>query len=383
MKNGLTIVLSLVVVFAIAQKKPKVFQAESDWKAGEFASAKEIVDAAIVHEKTMDKSKTWYLRGLVYASMDTAGMAEGDLAIAKEAFDKSLEMSGKNEDFITPAAGGFINVSMAVENFWRFYFGRGAENYEVNPEAAIEDFEKSVILLPDSIIGNFYAGVVAQGVDDLDRALKNYLIYMEKGGDDYAAYEQAFIILNTDKEYEKILTLVEKYQGNFEGVENGFSDWKFRALYALDRVDEAVGQLEKQVADDPSNPELHFNLGVIKDNMEKLDEAEKHYKNALKADPEYFNANFNMGVLYRNKIVAKGKEKNDLGYSKADLKRAKEIDDEIVEIAKVALPFWEKSLELRSDDQTVLETLSYIYNVVGDEDKAAEIEKKMEALGYK
>lgn len=383
MKKVLLIVFAVAATASMAQKKPKITQAEAMWKSGEFVAAKEIVDAAAVHEKTKDKSKTWFIRGLVYASLDTAGNPAGDVKVAREAFVKALELtSGSSEDFTT-GPQGMVTTSLVIPNLWAHYLNLGVQDYETNPNKAIGNFEKSVIILPDSLIGYYYAGRAAQFAEDNDKALAYFKKYIDEGGDEVDAFVKAMYILSTVKEdHEGVVALANQGLEIFPGNQI-LSDFKFRALYSLGKIDEAIAEVEQLIADDPNNPEFHFVLGVIKDNIEKFDESEGHYKNALAIDPNHFNSNFNIGVIYRNNIAELIKQKTGLGMSKEDQKKYDEIDNKIKDVAEIALPFWEKCYELRDDDVTSIETLEYIYTILGKTEKANQMDERMKELGVR
>ena len=65
----LFLLLTVSVAFAQKEKTPKIEKAKILLDKGEVAEAKMIIDAATEHEKTMDKVKTWYYRGLIYESI--------------------------------------------------------------------------------------------------------------------------------------------------------------------------------------------------------------------------------------------------------------------------------------------------------------------------
>ena len=94
----LILLFSVSMVFAQSGKTPKIEKAKIHLDKGEIAEAKVIIDEAIVHEKTKDKVKTWYYRGLIYEAIynseDQAVSSLSDDAFiqAAEAFMKVKEM---------------------------------------------------------------------------------------------------------------------------------------------------------------------------------------------------------------------------------------------------------------------------------------------------
>lgn len=114
------------------QKKPNLTKAEtivtkgtqSELSAEELTTALEIVDLAATHEKTMTKSRTWYLRGMVYkfiynSSNEFENISKGDaIKNAGEAFNKSSELGGDSDTY-----GG--NSFIEVGNLWGTLLNEG------------------------------------------------------------------------------------------------------------------------------------------------------------------------------------------------------------------------------------------------------------------
>ena len=79
---------------------------------GKLDEAKANIDLAATNEKMMTDAKTWYYRGLIYASIDTTSneahkaLATDAYKTAIESFKKADELNGKDKElFITDANG--------------------------------------------------------------------------------------------------------------------------------------------------------------------------------------------------------------------------------------------------------------------------------------
>jgi hypothetical protein len=73
MKKYTLLLLLLATVAAYAQKapKPNLNKALQLWTENKLDEAKTMIDAATTYEKTMNDAKTYYYKGLIYASLDT------------------------------------------------------------------------------------------------------------------------------------------------------------------------------------------------------------------------------------------------------------------------------------------------------------------------
>jgi len=114
--------------------------------------------------------------------------------------------------------------------------------------------------------------------------------------------------------------------------------------------------------------------------LEDEDRAISAYKSALEIDPNHFESNFNMGVIMidrANKVI---KQRNNLGVSRADLKKAAEMEPIIDQKLRDALPQWEKIYEVRPTEKSAIETLRYIYNQLKLYDKSEAMQDVLDAL---
>lgn len=123
---------------AMAQKeiKPNVNKAESALQKGVLDEAKAIIDATVASQEYMvDKkggpsknaTKSWYLRGLIYAAIDTAGakfksLDPNPFAVAKESFEKcnckyaSYDlMLGTSQDIVKKYFGDPTKITQSTE----------------------------------------------------------------------------------------------------------------------------------------------------------------------------------------------------------------------------------------------------------------------------
>src|SRR4051812_32451179 len=123
MKRIVIAMMLFVPIVMMAQKeiKPSVAKAEKALKDKKLDEAKAIIDVTTADPGTMvDKkgepskasAKAWYLKGVIYASIDTSknekfkALEANPFPIAIEAFKKSEDIDkGKTPYFLTDAAG--------------------------------------------------------------------------------------------------------------------------------------------------------------------------------------------------------------------------------------------------------------------------------------
>ena len=196
--------------------------------------------------------------------------------------------------------------------------------------------------------------------------------------DIFALYNS--ILTTEKKDYDKALEITRKAREIYPD-DKELARSEINILIQADKVDEAKANLEKQLEEDPDNANYHFIYGVLLEESGDKDGAKQAYQNAIKADEEHFNSNFNLGVILINEATDIIKERNNLGISDADLKKAEEMDPMIDDKLRSAIPQWERVHSLDGSDETAMTTLRYIYTQLKQFDKAEAMQAKIDAAG--
>ncbi len=387
MRSILTILIcGFVTVGAVAQKKPKLGAGEKALKGGDYATARDIADQASAYDKLKDDPKTWFLRARVYMAIDTAkaNLVDNPLEEAMASFEKAQELGDVSKMYTTDALGLPVPFDQHISNYWAYYFNAGASAYgEEEFAAAVESFELAQLIQPEDTNAFTNAALAAHNAEMWESAAKNYQGAIDNGVQSKDIWNLYVSVLTSDglKDYEKALETVRLAQELFVG-DRDLARNEINLLIQMEKVDEAKANLEKQLADDPGNANYHFIYGVLLEESGDGAGARDAYGNALKADPANFNANFNLGVMLINEATEIIKERNNLGITDADLKKAAEMDPIIDGKLREALPQWEKVHELEPNDQTAMTTLRYIYIQLKENDKAEAMQAKIDAAGF-
>lgn len=135
--------------------------------------------------------------------------------------------------------------------------------------------------------------------------------------------------------------------------------------------------VNEALAKDPNNVQLVFNLGVISADSGKYDEAEKYYKRAMEIDPKYFDAYLNLSELKLRADKDFVDQMKKLGTSDADNKKFDELRAKQIANYKDTLPYLEKGVELRPDNDAVKRTLLGVYQALEMTDKYKALKAKL------
>lgn len=381
----------LVAVSVSAQKKqkPNISKALKSLQEGKVAEAKQIIDDATTYDKTMNDGKTWYYRGLIYAAIDTTSnesikaLSDDALNIAMESFAKADQMAKGGSEYFTTDATSVVPITKTqqIQQIANFYLNKGANLYQSDSlKEAMEYFEKTQVISPDDTTAFFYAGFVANALEDHDKAIANFEKYIEKGGTSSDAFS---LMINTysgpKEDKEKALAIARKAKEKFPTNEE-FPKVEIGLLIDMDKVDEAKIGLEQAVIREPDNKTYHFYLGYVNSKQEKWEEARKHFDEALRIDPAYFDAQYYLAQVYLIDAAKVNDQMKNLGISPADKKKQAELDKQLVQKYKIALPHWEKAEQMKPNDTDVLDRLRTIYYYMGDDVNEKRVTQKLKTL---
>ena len=389
MRSILTIMICAFAVANLqAQKKPKVGQIDKALKSADYETARTIADQASEFEKMKDDPKTWFARARTYMIIDTAdaNIVDNPMSVAMASFDKARELAGGDVSklYTTDGLGLPVAFDQHVENYWAYYFNKGATAYgEEEFERAVESFEKAQMINPTDTNAAINGGLAAHNAQMYDAASRNYQKAIDNGVMSKDIYSLYISILTSEEtqDLDKALEINRTAQELFES-DKDLARQEINLLLTMGKKDEAKSNIEKQLADEPNNPDYHFSYGVLLEETGDLEGARNSYYEALKADENHFNANFNLGVMLINEANAIIKERNNLGISDADLKKAEELDPKIDAKLEAALPQWEKIHEIEPGEENAMTTLRFIYLQLKQTDKAAAIQDKIDAAGF-
>lgn len=144
----------------------------------------------------------------------------------------------------------------------------------------------------------------------------------------------------------------------------------------LDEKDKFKDLMEQAIQQDPNNPVLFYNLGVITTDLGDYAKAREYYQKSLDLKGNDVNTNFNMAALILKGETTLVDQMNALGTSAADNKKFDELQAKKNDLYKEAIPYLEKILTIESKNAPAIETLKNIYGALGDTANF----KKMKAL---
>ncbi len=379
-KFNLLIIFLIATTVVFAQRKPRIEKAKRLLDNNEIVEAKSIIDNAIEHEKTKDRTKTWYYRGLIYEAVynaedpDIRGLSDQAFKEAAEAFLKVKEMENENSTYYVFADQRLVAMYSAA-------FNEAAEAYQnENYEKAIESFDKVKMVFPDDTAAWMYSGYAANQIGKTELAIENFEYLSENNMADVNVHRNLIYMYKAIvKDTAEAINAADRARQQFPDNPELKQD-EITLLIMAQKVEEAKKKLEEAIEKNPDDHLLYYEMGYIHDAAGEIDTAIDWYEKAIERNPEFFDALYNIGVLHYNKgadILAEAQAMDLETYKE----KGKEVEEKAQEIFKVAVPYFEKAHEVRPDDIPTLETLQTLYSFMKEYEKVNEVQEKLEALG--
>jgi tetratricopeptide (TPR) repeat protein len=378
MKKLIVFVAMLIIASSVFAQKSERTNAFMYNKNGQYDKAKEAIDKAVEHPKTIDDSKTWMYRGIIYLNLvfsdDFKTLDDKALEKSLEAFLKAIELDPENklkrEDDIDPR----------IEAIGQQYFAEGVESFNASSYVqAANEFKKSydvgqyvnkidtLALLNaamSSVRGELYEQSLAYYQELLDLGFEEADVYKNMA----SAYRS---LGDMDAMFATLKTGREKYPDDA-----GLLLEEINAYLAIGEGAKVVDDLKSLVEKDPENYSIFFVLGTIygdetNEEMFDMDSAELYYNKAIEINPEYYDAIYNLGALYINESNQLQVKANDLPLDATE--EYEKITEQANAIIKKALPHLEKANELQPGNEETITVLKSIYTRFNMADKLEQL----------
>ncbi|NOZ45623.1 MAG: tetratricopeptide repeat protein [Chlorobi bacterium] len=381
------LILSISFSFIYAQNS-KVVSAYNYMKPqyNELDKAKENIDAAAKHEKTIGKAKTWYYRGQIYHSIYQSkdekfkSLDPDPLKVAVESYEKAMELDTKNQykiDIIsrlTTASLQFMNDGIDA-----FNNGEYKKSYEdfVNSLAINElpEFNKT-----DTVV-MFNAAIAADRAHMYDLAYKMYKKVSELNYGGSGVYSYMANILKNQGDTVKFLATLKDGIAAFPEDNNALMVELINFYLSTGKSKEALEYLKIAIENDPENQTYYFAQGTLYDQLKETDNAIVSYKKAIELKPDYFDALLNLGAIYYNMagdIIKAANDNLKLTNKQYEAEKQKAYDQ-----FKVALPYLEKAHEIKPEHIETMISLKEMYYRLQMMDKYKEMKDLIEAAKNK
>jgi len=376
MKKLFFLIPFLCISLFIKAQPIQVQSAFNYLKRGQLDKAKEAIDAAIIHEKTMNDPKTWFYKGNVYLDIHLTqepkykALEKNALQIAYDAFQKSIELD-PNKEYLDQVK---VRLYICGEQFYNLGVSLFNKKEYGNALIAFEKTAKvnGIFGVQDSL-ATYNAALCGQLDKQPAKAKENYMKLVKMNYRNPQIYTALSDIYKAEGDTAQSLKIIQNGRTKFPDDYNLIIS-ETNIYLAKGETEKAQKNLQLAVEKNPTNENLYFAIGANFDVLGNFDEAEKAYKKALELKPVYFDAIYNLGALYFNKGVSIFEKADKI----SDMKLYDVEKQKFEEMWGKALPYLEKANELDPKDRNTMISLSQLYARLKQYDKAKAMKEKLE-----
>ena len=380
----LVVAVCLLWASALQAQNDAVTNAFMANKDGEFDKAKEEIDKAVVHEKTKDKAKTWYFRGMIYENLISSpnpkfkAMVTPEVSKATiESYSKAISLSQKGDEYHDQSV-------TRLGNLWGAFLNAGIAQYQEKKfDEAIGSYELAQIVKPTDTTAYVYALYAAEGSNNYEKCK----VYTRKLATMGRNYPDMYLSLSRQarkaEKMDSALAHIQEGRVQYPNNKNLMLE-ELDLYFALGKSKEAKAKLEDAVKLDSTNANLHSILGNLydqeaadpklaqKERDSSKDKALASYRRALRFNPDNVESNFNLGVYYFNKGADIRKKVDAMDINTYNAKGKKMEAEANVEFKK-ALPYFEKCYQINPKDEAAKKSLAKVYELLGRPEDAEKV----------
>lgn len=350
----------------------KIIAAKNYMSTGpEIDKAKDAIDLAVVHEKTISNAKAWFIRGQVYYALhiDLSGkydaMKTGALDTANASYNKALQLDYSKldmqefEEYHKRLAD--VSFDYAVQFYNAKDYMQAVHYFDICSN--IKDRYKII-----DTVAIYNSGLSAELGNNIDVAAKYYKRLAEmgyKGSRAYTDMVNMYLRAERDDDAMEVLKIARKQYPSDQDLLTA----EINLYLKHEKFAEALENLNLAVQGDPNNATMYFARGVLYNRDNKNDEAEKDYLKAIELKSDYFDAYYNLGALYFNQAADYLNQVNQIKDNAKYAAEKKKADA----MFEKSLPILEKAHELNAKDQPTISSLMQLYGRMNKTDKYNEM----------
>ncbi len=362
MKKITLLVLAVIISAAAMAQKGKITAAETFIREGAYDKAKEAIETAITHPKSMGLAKTYYVKGkLCQAAFDSGDPKFMELYpdILMEAynnFEKAAQIDPKlksviiRENAYALLGNSFLND--AISKFTEKNFKGAMQSFERNVQVAASDLYVGMV---DTLV-IFNAGLAAYNAEMYPEAITHFRTCTQSGTEDTKPYifmSDSYLKMKDTVQAEAVL--MEGYKAYPDTLDIILQATQF--YLDADNSDKAFEFVHRAMEMDPENYVLYLVEGSLYMKLEDFPKAIESLNASLAKNPTQFESNYNIGLCYVSTANGMLNEANMI----ADNKQYEAAKDKAYEEMKKALPFFLEAEKANPASLATLEFLREIY----------------------
>lgn len=355
MKRLLLATALMALTVTASAQTVNVQSAISDLKKGYLSKAKESIDKACKHEKTMNEAKTWCYAGLIYAQIggessnpkskykDLAPdwcQKAYDAALRCKELDKDNDYADNNNTVFRFVGNEYYTQAVAAFNEKQDY----AQAMKLSEEA-IKIFGNS----GDKKFADdayYLAGLSAKVMKDNESLLKFFNPLIRHRTNKKEVYQDLFALYKAEGKTEEAMKIANSF------LKNCPEDYNSYLLMAdgynmVNNTEKSKEMLDQALAKSKGNNEVYTTIlaaaAEMLENSKDYAGAEAKYKESLEMTPTQFPANFGMGKMLFNRAVDKLDAANEVPFDD-ETGLSDKLNEEAKDFFGQAVPYFKSAV---------------------------------------
>ncbi|MBA4298603.1 tetratricopeptide repeat protein [Algoriphagus alkaliphilus] len=391
------LILSMVLIgaatLAFGQKKV-IKEAEKGFKSGNLESAMAAINAASTNPETSGDPATFLLKAQIETKIfgaDSSNTAEtvqkGFTAL--ETFKKTFEMAGSNKNvgvgklvYEDELVGVPLNLRpFSIITLKNVAYDKAIERYTDDDfELAYEFFNMAGEIDYTDTLSHYNAGFLANELGRFEDAKRHfgYLLEVPEYNKINAYYTMVQILSTEEKNPEAAYELITKAKKEYP-TDKILAEYEIQLLLQLNKMDEAMAQINEALANDPSNTGLLLRSGYLKEQAGDLEGALVDYKKSVEVDPKFFEGNYYTGALLLEQATKMLSTLNDLSDAEWE-KQSPIIGKKADENYRESVKYFSKAVEIRPDNTDIMIILFQVHSRLKNTAEADALNKKISAI---
>ncbi|SDA87993.1 Tetratricopeptide repeat-containing protein [Algoriphagus alkaliphilus] len=386
-------VLIGAATLAFGQKKV-IKEAEKGFKSGNLESAMAAINAASTNPETSGDPATFLLKAQIETKIfgaDSSNTAEtvqkGFTAL--ETFKKTFEMAGSNKNvgvgklvYEDELVGVPLNLRpFSIITLKNVAYDKAIERYTDDDfELAYEFFNMAGEIDYTDTLSHYNAGFLANELGRFEDAKRHfgYLLEVPEYNKINAYYTMVQILSTEEKNPEAAYELITKAKKEYP-TDKILAEYEIQLLLQLNKMDEAMAQINEALANDPSNTGLLLRSGYLKEQAGDLEGALVDYKKSVEVDPKFFEGNYYTGALLLEQATKMLSTLNDLSDAEWE-KQSPIIGKKADENYRESVKYFSKAVEIRPDNTDIMIILFQVHSRLKNTAEADALNKKISAI---
>jgi tetratricopeptide (TPR) repeat protein len=375
---------------AFGQKKV-VRSAEKNFKSGDLAAALNDIQTAAADPDTGSDPATFLLKAKIQTKMfgSDSTNTESNLEVGKAAlgtYMEAFEMAGADkaagvgqEVYKEDITGVPDNLRpYSVLTLKNTAFDKAIDRYNENDfEMAYGFFDLAgEVDLNDTTI-HYNAGFLANDLEMYEDAKRHYRYLLEIDGYNKlnAYYTMVQIQSGQDKDPEGAYETIKAGREDYPD-DKILAEYEIQLLLQLNKMDEAMAQIQEALKNDPNNSSILLRSGFLKEQSGDIEGGLADYKKSVEVDPEYFEGNYYTGALLLEESTKLLNTLNDM--SDAEWEKQSPIVGKKADVNyKEAVIYFEQALKLRPENTDIMAILFQINTRLKNDAEAEKYNKKL------